>query len=505
MTALTRRAMIQRTLAGAAGAALAGRAPAVATARTRIRGASEQIGVAVVGLRQHGKTHIRQYLGMDDVRLVALCDVDDTVLQREAATVEQDGGAVKKYLDLRALLDDPDVDAVSIATPNHWHALATVWACQAGKDVCVEKPVSHSIWEGRKMVEAARRYDRLVQADLDKRSQPDWAAAAAFVREGNLGRVTHIRAFDYKLRESIGRLYGPGPVPAAVDYNLWMGPAPMLPLRRRSLHYDWHWQWATGNSEIGNNGPHQLDFIRWAIGKDTLPQTVVSFGGRFGYVDDGETPNTHVVFYEWDGIPMIYESRGLSRAPGTNRMDNFAGITATGTRVVHEHQGNGPNDDTAIFCEHGYLYGNRVFDNDGRLVRDFDEPQVFGPQERFIQAVRSRRVEDLHTDILEGHLSTALCHLGNISYMLGSEAAPEDVSRAVASHEMFERAYQAFREHLGLHGVDVAANPPVLGPVLTFNSQSERFEGNRADEANLFLKDTYRPPFVIREEPAGIC
>ena len=491
--------MLKRTAAAAGGAVFAGGMPAVAAGRARIRGTNDEIGVGVVGFRQHGQTHIRQYKGMTGVRLAALCDADGAVLDEQAAALAKEGNRVKKYRDLRALLDDPEIDAVSIATPNHWHALATVWACQAGKDVCVEKPVSHSIWEGRKMVEAARKYNRIVQADLDKRSRPEWEMAAAYVREGHLGRVTHIRAFDYKRRDTIGLLIGPGRVPPSVDYDLWTGPAPMRPLPREALHYDWHWQWATGNGEIGNNGPHQLDFIRWAIGKETLPQSVLSFGGRYGYVDDGETPNTHVVFYSWDGIPMIYEARGLSRHPDTDRMDGFTGVTASGRRVFHEHEGSGPNDDTAIFCEDGYLFGAQVFDNDGRLVKAFDEERIYGPQERFIQAVRSRRNEDARTDILQGHLSTALCHLGNISYMLGSQAAPTEVKQVADAHEKLAEAYERFRDHLAVHGIDVEQIPPVLGPLLQFDSAAERFVGPHGEEANRFLKDTYRAPFVIPE------
>jgi predicted dehydrogenase len=243
-------------------------------------GANSDIRVGVIGIHAQGRSHINAYRKMPGVRLVALCDVDELVLTERVAEVAKDDSSIRAYGDLRQLFDAKDIDAVSIAMPNHWHALGTVWGCQAGKDVLVEKPVSHCIWEGRKMVQASRRYGRMVQAGLNQRSRQGMAEAFAYVQSGKLGKILCAYAWDYKRRESIGKVGGIAQIPSRVDYNLWTGPAPMLPLLREKLHYDWHWQWATGNGEIGNNGVHWLDATRWAIGKTDLPRSVVSFGGR---------------------------------------------------------------------------------------------------------------------------------------------------------------------------------------------------------------------------------
>ena len=275
---MERRTFLKRCLAAGA-AALAPHA--------RVMGANDDIRVAVVGFHGHGRTHIRNYLNMKGVRLVALCDADRAVLDREVANVKKTGHDVAAYVDIRKLLERKDLDAVSVVMPNHWHALATVWACQAGKDVCVEKPVSHNMWEGRKMVEAARKYGRVVQGDLDSRSNPAFDEAIRYIQSGALGKMLLARGFTYKYRPGIGKTAGKGHIPETLDYDLWCGPARKEPIDRAELHYDWHWVWDTGGGEIANNGPHQLDLIRWALGEKGLPRRVMGLGGRFGYEDAG--------------------------------------------------------------------------------------------------------------------------------------------------------------------------------------------------------------------------
>lgn len=244
--------------------------------------------------------NINAYLKIPGVRVVALCDADRDILARGVMEFKTRNEKVDAYVDIRELLEDKNIDAVSTATPNHWHSLVTVWSCQAGKDVCVEKPVSHNIFEGRKMVEAARKYKRIVQADLDRRSDEGLVEAVRYIQQGQLGNIVVVRGFCYKRRKSMGKVSGPQKVPGSVDYNLWCGPAPMGPLMRKNLHYDWHWVWATGCGEIGNNGPHQLDVCRWVLGQTKLPKRVMSIGGRFGYDDDGETPNTKKVYEKFN-------------------------------------------------------------------------------------------------------------------------------------------------------------------------------------------------------------
>ena len=378
-----RRNFIKTTLAGSAGLALS--RYAFGTPQHPIIGANDRINVAVIGVGGHGRTHISAYKKQPgDVRIAALCDCDSAYLNRELAALEKDNIKATGYKDLRKLYENKDIDAVSIVTPNYWHALATVWACQAGKHVCVEKPVSHCVWEGRKMVEAARKYNRLVQADLDIRSLNSWAAAIDYMQK-NLGKVQYVRIINYKRRKSIGKIMGPGKVPDTCDYNLHSGPIAMMPLPRQNLHYDWHWQWHTGNAEIGNNGPHQLDICRWALGKTNLPRAVFSFGGRFGYIDDGNVPNTQVAWYDYDGIPLIYDSRALGERAGVDNMDGFKGQTATGKQIHHPYKGDA-NCSIFFFCEKGYLTGSSIYDNDGVLVKSFNESSV-GPQFNFVKAL----------------------------------------------------------------------------------------------------------------------
>jgi len=257
----------------------------------RVIGANEKINVGVVGCRNHGSwAHLEDsYLNFPDVNVIALCDPDLASIDRCSKIMYDKGAAqAKAYTDIRKMLENKEIDAISVATPNHWHALATVWGCQAGKDVCVEKPVSHNIWEGRTMVEAAEKYGRIVQADHDMRSNQKIEAAVNYIQSGALGKIEYCHSWVYKRRESIGNVKKSGGyIPPTVDYDLYCGPATMGPLPRLNLHYDWHWQWDFGNGEIGNNGPHHLDLCRWVLGQNDLPRRVISFGGRYGYKDDG--------------------------------------------------------------------------------------------------------------------------------------------------------------------------------------------------------------------------
>ncbi len=497
MNSISRRAFIKKSMAGTAGALLSTQAFG---SFSSILGANETINVAIAGFRSHGRSHINAYKNMPGVRIAALCDVDKEVLDRGVASLAKDNIKPKAYRDIRKLLEDKDVDAISVVTPNHWHALATVWACQAGKDVCVEKPVSHCIWEGRKMVEAAQKYNRIVQADLDMRSDESRHKAVAYIREGNLGKVLKVRITNYKRRRSIGKVHGVQAVPDNINYNLWLGRAPMEPLMRQNLHYDWHWQWATGNGEIGNNGPHQLDYVRWILGKNTLPKTVMSYGGRYGYLDDGETPNTQVAVYDYDGIPVIYESRGLAESKFTGVMSDFVGYTATGKKVVHPYKSESPNMNVIVFCENGYLYNTTVYDNDGKEVKRFESEREPGPQVHFIKAVRSRKKQDLRTNIEEGHLSTSLCHMGNISYSLGSHLSPNQIRDRLGDDRLAMQTFERFQEHLAANEVNIWKQPVMMGPVLQYDSTNEQFIGEFSEEANRYLKDTYRAPFVIPEK-----
>jgi len=368
---------------------------------------NDTIGIAVIGLNGHGKSHLRNFSEIEGARIVAICDVDERVLHQAAAQVEQRTGTRPKlYTDLRRLLEDKEVDAVSTATPNHWHALLTIWACQAGKDVYVEKPACWGFDEGEKMIAAARKYNRIVQVGHQFRSDPTTRLAIQRARAGEIGKIYMARGLCYKPRGPIGFKQDTDP-PPWLHWELWQGPAERRPFNPNYVHYNWHWFWNYGNGDIGNQGVHQLDVARWFLGK-RYPVKVFSTGGRYGYEDQGETPNTQVATFEFeDGTLLVFEVRGLFT-----------------------------ND------EHGAKVGNLVYGSlgymssgDGYKPRRSPQEELLPPEKpdypdlggtgesnhyrNFIQAVRSRRVSDLHCDVEEGVISAQLVHLANISYRLG--------------------------------------------------------------------------------------
>ncbi|MBM3890678.1 MAG: Gfo/Idh/MocA family oxidoreductase, partial [Verrucomicrobia bacterium] len=355
--AMTRRLWLRQLLAAIAGASTASIMPRRTWARAT--DANGDIRVAFIGVRLRGPQLIGDFRKVRGVRIVGICDADSEVMAAEKEKLAAANTAVETVTDFRRLLDRKDVDAVVIATPDHWHALMTVWACQAGKDVYVEKPVSHNIWEGRQMVAAARKYGRIVQSGTQNRSDIGLQAAAEFLRQGGLGRIRLARVFDNVRRESIGKVNGPQPVPKTVDYDLFMGPAPLVPLRRKNLHYDWHFVWPTGTGDCGNRGVHCLDHAHWIVGVEGFPSRVLTVAGRLGYDDDGETPNSQITFFDTQPVPMLYELRSLPSAKDAKDMEHFRGIVTT----------------MIIECEHGYLTGGRggakAFAPDGMLIKDF--------------------------------------------------------------------------------------------------------------------------------------
>jgi len=482
MKRITRRNFLKSSLA--AGATLT-------IPFSRVRGANDDIRVAVVGIGSQGSNHINWFRQIPGVRVVAICDADKSFLEREEKKFTDCNEKVGTYIDYRKLLEDKSIDAIVTATPNHWHALVTVWACQAGKDVYVEKPVSHDIWEGRKMVEAARKYNRIVQSGTQRRSDEGLQEAIQYVQQGNLGKIVFVRGIIYVRRDSIGKVAGPQPIPESVDYNLWCGPAPMEPLMRKNLHYDWHWVWPTGNGDFGNNGIHFMDVCRWVLAPDKnirgLAPGVMSIGGRFGYIDDGQTPNTQIVLLDYKPVPIIFEVRGLPRAKGDAAMDDYRGIR--GGLVVQ--------------CENGYFAGGDggwAYDNDGKKIKQFTGTGGSGHHANFIKAVRSRKVSDLNADILEGHLSSALCHMGNVSYRLGSQASPDQIMEIIKGDKEMTDSFERFEQHLLANGVDFKSTPRILGPTLTMDIESEKFVGQFSDKANELVKRNYREPFVVPQQ-----
>ena len=353
-------------------------------------------------------------------------------------------------------------------------------ACQAGKDVYVEKPVSHNIFEGRQAVAAARKYNRIVQAGTQSRSNNAIREAYAWLREGHLGKVKIARGLCYKRRVSIGKVDGPQPIPPNIDYDLWCGPALKLPLMRKNLHYDWHWVWNTGCGDLGNQGIHEMDKSRWALGQPALAPRIFSIGGRLGYIDDGETANTQMTVFDYGSALLIFEVRGLPDKSGSKTMDRYRGQSIG----------------QVIECEGGYMADSTAYDNDGKEMRKFEgkasDTDHFA---NFIKAVRSRNQADLNADILEGHISSALCHLGNISYRLGRQAAPDELHAALKDDSAASETLARMEEHLAANGVDLKATRLAIGPTLKFDPKAERFIGNA--EANKLLTRAYRAPFIV--------
>jgi predicted dehydrogenase len=466
-------------------------------------GPNEQVRVAVVGLGGvdipgavggRGRQLIVRLQAVPGVRVVALCDVDRAVLDHELQPFKERHETVAVYTDIRKLLDDKRIDAVAIATPNHWHALATIWACQAGKDVYVEKPFSYNLWEGRQMVAAARKFGRMVQVGTQSRSSEVLRQAIEYLRRGEIGPMCYAHAIVYRAREGIGKAGAPRPVPSTVDYDLWCGPAPQTPLLRKQLHYDWHWCWSTGNGEIGNNGAHFIDVGRWALGQNRPPPRAMSIGGRFAFDDDGETPNTQIAIFDYQPAPLICEVRNVKVAKAADAIGKFRNI----------RQG------VVIDCAGGYFAGDSsggsVFDTQGRKIKEFREDRQ--PVEwaistahmaNFVAAVRSRNAGDLRAEAVQGHLSAACSHMANASHRIGQRSAPQAIAETIQSNRELADAFERCREHLQANGVDLAAAPAVAGPWVTWDAERECFVGEFAEQASAVSRRAYRPPFVVPE------
>ncbi len=454
----------------------------------RALGANNEIRVAVIGLGGKGGQHAQVFSKLAGARLVALCDVDP---KRLGDHVKRHEG-VFSATDSRKVLERKDVDAVVIATPDHWHALLAIWACQAGKDVYVEKPVSHNLWEGGKIIEAARKYNRVVQAGTQYRSDEGLKEAAEYIQQGNLGKMLWGHVLWYELRGSIGKV---APyTPAGLDYDLYCGPAPLEPLTRERLHYDWHWVWSTGTGDLGNSGVHAFDVCRWFAGYNDLPPRVLCAGGRFGVDDAGQTPNTQFTILAYEPAPIYIENRNLPTRSGMKEMDQLLGI----------------REGLILQCEGGYFAGLRgggwAYDKDGKKIRQFKGDGGAQHAANFIQAVRDRNGERLNAPIRQGHISSAVCHLGNLSYRLGSPSACESILQAGGRFTRAGETIERLKQHLLANGVDLQKTQMSLGPWLTVDPGMQRITGVEAsgrttdtEAAERLARGSYRPPFVVPE------
>jgi predicted dehydrogenase len=497
MPALSRRSFLQKSSLAAGVSLAAGLRPAAqAAAKGSAKAAvatpaSNAVRLALIGLNGKGSAHLKNLLRMPDVRVAGICDLDPQVMARVAASFPAGYPKPIQATDARELIGRNDIDAVMIVTSNHWHALLTVWACQAGKDVYVEKPMSRTVWEGRKMIEAAAKYNRIVQVGTHYRSETGLAEAIKYLHSGELGKVQHIRAIVYNLRLSIGRKL-PW-YPEGLNYDLFCGPTPMVPLTRGKLHYDWHWSWDTGNGELGNNGVHVLDIALRIAKHNGPPRRILSFGNRYVIDDVAETPNAHIAVYDYPQIPLIFEHRALPAKPGVSYLDQVGGLR---TGVI-------------AYCEGGTvagLVGATAFDKSGKQIRKFAGDGGATHVQNFFDAVRSRRKADLAAPVETGHLSASLCHFGNISYRAGAAAPTAAIDSAISDFPAAGAIHRELSTHLGVHGVDLAKQPFRLGPWLSLDAigdgitaVSSQKEGT-LEYARFLLKETQRPPYVIPEQ-----
>ena len=466
---------------------------------SRAPGSNDTVRVAVIGLGSTtavggvgGRGHqlIPRVREVPGAKIVALCDVDQAHLDREAKPFKDRNEEVATYRDLRRVFDDKSIDAVVIALPNHWHALATVWACQAGKDVYVEKPFSYNLWEGQQMVAAARKYGRMVQVGTQNRSSTLLRQAFDYLRSGQVGPIRYVHALVYRARDGIGTVNTPTPAPGTVDYDLWCGPAPKTPLLRKQLHYEWHWFWATGNGEMGNNGIHVIDISRWALGQNQPPPRAMSIGGRLAFNDCGETANTHIALFDYQPAPLICEVRNVRASKSPDAMGKF----------------RNKSSGLVIDCEGGYFAGDAsggaLFDKQEKKIKDFpDDGSSKGLEtshmSNFVAAVRSRKANELAAEALQGHHSTACCHMANVSYRLGKQARPEVIRETIQAKPELSDAFDRCREYLRENEVNLDTTPAALGPWVTFDPKSERFVGDHANDANALSQREYRQPFVV--------
>ena len=398
---------------------------------------SDRVRIAVLGVNGRGRDHIKGIMAQKDAEVVAICDPDGQLLEKRAGEFEKAyGKKIKTQQDLRKIFDDKEIDAVTIAMPNHWHALAAIWACQAGKDVYVEKPGAHNIYEGRKLVEAAHKYKRIVQHGVQLRSSEALREAVQLLRDGVIGNVYMARGLVFRWRPDIGKK-SPEPTPSYLDWNLWQGPAQERAFTRRVCHYNWHWTWEYGNGDVGNQGIHETDMCMWGLGVDTLPKKITSMGGKFLFDDDKETPEVQTSTYLYpDQKKMIqFEVRHWM----TNRED-------------------GADVGNLFYGSKGYMV-IKGYDTFETYLGQKREP---GPSKKaggdhyanWIKAIKSRKTEDQNGPVETAHMASSLAHLGNTSYRLGRQ--------------------------------------------LEFDPATEKFTGD--SEANAMLTRKYRKPFVVPEK-----
>ncbi len=448
-----------------------------------VLGANDQIRVGLIGCGGRGTSLAKQFKTIANARMVAVCDPDTAHMDQAAAIFD---GKVDKIRDYRKLLERKDIDAVIIASPNFWHALHVIHACQAGKDAYVEKPVSHDVWSGFQMAAAVRKTGRIVQAGTQNRSDTGLIKALQYIREGNIGKMKSIYGCCFRNRTSIGKVDKPITPPPTLDYDLWLGPCQDKPIYRPHLHYDWHWDFNTGDGDIGNQGPHELDLMTWFTGDPEMPTEMFSFGGRYGWNDAGDTANMQTAGFTLGGVPCTFEVNNMWMTPTRNVDAVYRGM-----RVG-----------IIVTCEQGEFIGGRgggyVVGPDGKTkVAKFPGDAGGGHMKNFFDAVRSRRGEDLAAPIAHSHKSAALAHFANISMRSGVQVPLDKVASALPQNEIFADVVE--RQHRQLHdwNLDFAKTTCAIGVKLGIDPATGKVTGSPAAEA--FNTRHYRKGYEVPE------
>jgi len=473
----TRRTFLATSAAAGGGVLLAG-----TRASGAVEGANDRVRIAVAGLNGRGKAHLAGWLGQKNVEIAYVIDPDADVLATTLKNLEGKEAAknVKGVADVRTALDDPNVDAISVATPNHWHSLITIWAARAGKHVYVEKPMSHDVAEGRSAVEAQKKYGVVIQHGTQRRSSAGIAGLHEALHTGKLPRLKIAYGYACKPRVGIGYAQPEAP-PKNLDWNLWKGPAALDEYHDNLVHYDWHWFWPTGNGDLNNQGTHQLDVARWAIDPDqTHPVRTMAVGGRFAWDDQGETPNTMFSVAEYpNGQTVMFNVRNVNY-PGYKKQVYNEYYLEDGSRIVGE--GN-------------YKIFRPGSDKAEPLKLPKGDVTPGGNWGSFIAAVRAADPSMANGDVLDAHYGCVLGHVMNNSYRLGEPASVDSIefdNPDAAEH--FGRLHAMMRDGAGLSDSDTRYN---VGPSLQFDPKTERFVGDRAEQANTLLQDPQRKGFEI--------
>ncbi|TWT50724.1 Glycosyl hydrolase [Rubripirellula amarantea] len=476
MKSLNRRTFLAASAATGLTTSLAPRVMASSTAN--------EVNLGFISCGGRAGELMKQFTAVEGANIAALCDVDES----RVGLAKQRFPKAETFTDMRKLLESPSVDAVVIATCNHWHCLAAIWAMEAGKDVYVEKPLSHSQWEGRQTVAAARKYNKICQIGTQQRSDPMQAEIKKFLHEEKaLGEIESARVNRFGIRQPIGKRETPLDIDKNVAYDLWLGPAQDQPIYRNSLHYDWHWDWNTGSGEMGNWGVHVLDDLRNNVFQDSvkLPQRILGGGGRVAYNDAGQTPNVHFVFFDTGSIPVVI---GLSNLPAK-----------PGSKKVAGHPG--PASGYIAYCEGGRFEGQRgkgvATDNDGKVIRTFKGAGDIKHQANFIDAVRAQDRSMLNAEIEVGNDTTGWCNLANIAARTGQRFTKESANEV--SHEGWTELLGEMDSHLKAHGLQLDNEQISLSPMLKLDQKTEQFVGEGSDQANELLKRQYRSGYEVPE------